>query len=824
MKRENTCGYLGYPIPKMKNKAFIVPQLVRECVVNIEKNCNLEGLFEHDKKNPYIGQIEQFKEQLQQVKKGSISTLLPNTHVTCGILKSYFMDLPSPLFPFDLIKDFSKENDKTESYISFIKAFQSLPEENQHLFAYIINFCYRLQLKQSRFTPELLGKALGSLLFRSDTYQYNSKAVDVLILVLKQYNQHFPKGTEVPVAPPAATVSIFAEDDTPGGYIAVRVNNYQVTSLIKGVQVKSVRALYRFDARTEKEISMEPGDIIEITYQDDQPGWWEGKLRGCTGLFPSNYCEVYEILKRKKRKMKIDTTKVSDRILLMQNALTMNRGGAEVEDESSENPEEQIEKSEEKKEELATNIAAQVEELPNLRTTKFEELKISEDINSSNLKSALNTIKDYHNILVSVQQILIEAFNRDETNEPVEFIINDTPSNDKALQKEKDDKAKIEEEKAKKQREQEQAEKERIKKEEEEKAKLEKKKKEEEEEKQRKEKERLEKEKKEAELKSQKQKEEEERLKQKAEEEKKKAEEESRKLKEAEERLIKAKEEQAKIKAEEKQKKGKKDKEKPKKEKKEKIKKDITKKTKSPRIVRKGKKKDKKDTKIKDEIKVEEKEELQKDIPQEEININEESSKIEESNIDEEKSIEPEDKEEPKPEEIKEEIEEEKPEEPKAEEIKHKIEEEEKPKEEVKQEVVKENIVEPTKEEIVEVKETTIEKEETKKIETKPEKAKPKSLLSSFKEKEHDDKRDSLQILGSPLLKNFESSAFQADKKLFDEFQRIQQLIEDERTRRAELDTAIDSTNQKIAVVISKFEGRCSEKDRLLRAVARHRQ
>jgi len=69
------------------------------------------------------------------------------------------------------------------------------------------------------------------------------------------------------------------------------------------------------------------------------------------------------------------------------------------------------------------------------------------------LKSASNTIKDYHNILASVQQILIEAFNRDETNDPVEFIINDTPSNDKVSQKEKDDKAKIEEEKAKKQKE-----------------------------------------------------------------------------------------------------------------------------------------------------------------------------------------------------------------------------------------------------------------------------------------------------------------------------------------------------------------------------------
>ena len=84
------------------------------------------------------------------------------------------------------------------------------------------------------------------------------------------------------------------------------------------------------------------------------------------------------------------------------------------------------------------------------------------------------------------------------------------------------------------------------------------------------------------------------------------------------------------------------------------------------------------------------------------------------------------------------------------------------------------------------------------------------NILETFKNKRVD----------SSTLEELETILISSDISL----DVVNQLIEDERTRRAELDTAIDSTNQKIAVVISKFEGRCSEKDRLLRAVARHRQ
>jgi len=71
-----------------------------------------------------------------------------------------------------------------------------------------------------------------------------------------------------------------------------RCSNYPVTDLLPGATVLSVRALYAFDARKESELTLARGDIIEVTYQDDGPGWWEGYLHGKKGLFPSNYCEV----------------------------------------------------------------------------------------------------------------------------------------------------------------------------------------------------------------------------------------------------------------------------------------------------------------------------------------------------------------------------------------------------------------------------------------------------------------------------------------------------------------------------------------------------
>ncbi|XP_041959512.1 GRB2-related adapter protein 2b isoform X2 [Alosa sapidissima] len=49
-----------------------------------------------------------------------------------------------------------------------------------------------------------------------------------------------------------------------------------------------VRALYNFSAEERDELDFSSGDVIEVVDQTD-PSWWKGKLRGRTGLFPSNY-------------------------------------------------------------------------------------------------------------------------------------------------------------------------------------------------------------------------------------------------------------------------------------------------------------------------------------------------------------------------------------------------------------------------------------------------------------------------------------------------------------------------------------------------------
>jgi hypothetical protein len=52
-----------------------------------------------------------------------------------------------------------------------------------------------------------------------------------------------------------------------------------------------VRALARYVATDDGELSIEEGDVILVLRKDDS-GWWEGQCRGRTGWFPSNFCQV----------------------------------------------------------------------------------------------------------------------------------------------------------------------------------------------------------------------------------------------------------------------------------------------------------------------------------------------------------------------------------------------------------------------------------------------------------------------------------------------------------------------------------------------------
>ncbi|KAK9462911.1 uncharacterized protein V1516DRAFT_671456 [Lipomyces oligophaga] len=57
---------------------------------------------------------------------------------------------------------------------------------------------------------------------------------------------------------------------------------------------KMVKANFKYEAETDEELSIEPGDIIVVTEEID-PGWWIGDLVGSdgqSGMFPVPYCTV----------------------------------------------------------------------------------------------------------------------------------------------------------------------------------------------------------------------------------------------------------------------------------------------------------------------------------------------------------------------------------------------------------------------------------------------------------------------------------------------------------------------------------------------------
>ncbi|ESN91739.1 hypothetical protein HELRODRAFT_165806 [Helobdella robusta] len=57
--------------------------------------------------------------------------------------------------------------------------------------------------------------------------------------------------------------------------------------------------LYAYDAQDTDELSFNPGDVIELI-KEDATGWWTGRLRGKTGLFPHNYVEKCTEVERRE--------------------------------------------------------------------------------------------------------------------------------------------------------------------------------------------------------------------------------------------------------------------------------------------------------------------------------------------------------------------------------------------------------------------------------------------------------------------------------------------------------------------------------------------
>lgn len=68
------------------------------------------------------------------------------------------------------------------------------------------------------------------------------------------------------------------------------VNKYFFLVLDNSNQPIEVTALYSFEGQQPGDLNFQAGDrITVISKTDSHFDWWEGKLRGRTGIFPANY-------------------------------------------------------------------------------------------------------------------------------------------------------------------------------------------------------------------------------------------------------------------------------------------------------------------------------------------------------------------------------------------------------------------------------------------------------------------------------------------------------------------------------------------------------
>ena len=68
------------------------------------------------------------------------------------------------------------------------------------------------------------------------------------------------------------------------------VNKYFFLVLGNSNQPIEVTALYSFEGQQPGDLNFQAGDrITVISKTDSHFDWWEGKLRGRTGIFPTNY-------------------------------------------------------------------------------------------------------------------------------------------------------------------------------------------------------------------------------------------------------------------------------------------------------------------------------------------------------------------------------------------------------------------------------------------------------------------------------------------------------------------------------------------------------
>ena len=112
-------------------------------------------------------------------------------HDVAGTVKSFFSELPEPIFPFSVYSEFvsiARKDTAEERNPLYIEALSHLPDLNGIIIRFFFEFLYQVSLKstENKMTPANLGTCLGPTLLRPE----RATAEQLMLAVEKDVVDH----------------------------------------------------------------------------------------------------------------------------------------------------------------------------------------------------------------------------------------------------------------------------------------------------------------------------------------------------------------------------------------------------------------------------------------------------------------------------------------------------------------------------------------------------------------------------------------------------------------------------------------------------------
>ena len=118
------------------------------------------------------------------------------------------------------------------------------------------------------------------------------------------FPDNFVQVREPAKPPPVSEVNDLGAAPIRGSSLCISIGGIQqggVVNLVllhpsgmsQGKKTRRAKVTFSYAADNIDELSLEPGQIVEVL-EEEEEGWWRGKVGGKEGVFPSNFVEIVE--------------------------------------------------------------------------------------------------------------------------------------------------------------------------------------------------------------------------------------------------------------------------------------------------------------------------------------------------------------------------------------------------------------------------------------------------------------------------------------------------------------------------------------------------